>query len=161
MPGKISFSTTLDGNETPVERMTIKNNGYVGIGTTTPSKTLTVSGDINVTTGHTIYNGAGNPYVTASSLNGYLTGYTETDPIWSAAQNNYYTKTEIDLADYLTTETDPIFSAHSGDYYAASNPENYISANNLPWSIGADITNTNTGEVHINTNLFTSGHINI
>ena len=34
MPGKISFSTTPDGTDTPVERMTIKNDGKVGIGTT-------------------------------------------------------------------------------------------------------------------------------
>ena len=91
----------------------------------------------------------------------YLTGYTETDPIWNAAKNNYYTKTEIDLADYLTTETDPIFSARSGDYYSVSNPENYISATSVPWTTGANISNTNTGEVHINTNLFASGRINI
>ncbi len=55
MPGKISFSTSLDATDEPLVRMTIKNNGYVGIGTTTPTTTLTVSGNINVTTGHTIY----------------------------------------------------------------------------------------------------------
>lgn len=49
MPGKISFSTTPDGDEVPVERMTIRNNGRVGIGTTSPTQTLTVSGNINVT----------------------------------------------------------------------------------------------------------------
>jgi hypothetical protein len=57
MPGKISFFTALNGTVTPQERMTIKNNGRIGIGTTTPSNVLTVSGDINVTTGHTIYDG--------------------------------------------------------------------------------------------------------
>ncbi len=55
MPTKISFSTAPDSADTPIERMTIKNNGYVGIGTTTPTSTLTVSGNINVTTGHGIY----------------------------------------------------------------------------------------------------------
>ena len=58
MPGKISFSTTPDGDGVPAERMTIKNDGKVGIGTTTPTQMLTVSGNINVTSGHTIYDGA-------------------------------------------------------------------------------------------------------
>ena len=57
MPGKISFYTSPDNDETPVERMTIKNDGKIGIGTTGPTQALTVNGNINVTNGHTIYNG--------------------------------------------------------------------------------------------------------
>jgi hypothetical protein len=34
MPGKISFFTALDGTTILTERMTIKNDGKVGIGTT-------------------------------------------------------------------------------------------------------------------------------
>jgi len=40
MPGKLSFLTTPDGSVTPVERMTIKNTGNVGIGTTAPTAKL-------------------------------------------------------------------------------------------------------------------------
>lgn len=40
MPTKIDFITVPDGSATAVERMTIKNNGAVGIGTATPATTL-------------------------------------------------------------------------------------------------------------------------
>ncbi|MCX6823706.1 MAG: hypothetical protein NT085_01070 [candidate division SR1 bacterium] len=93
MPGKISFSTSLDGTTEPLERMIIKNNGRVGIGTSSPTQALTVSGNINVTSGHTIYDGSGNPYITAVSLIGYLTG--ETDPIWTTLASSYYTATQV------------------------------------------------------------------
>lgn len=33
---------------------------------------------------------------------GYLTSYTETDPVWTREKTNYYTKTEIDNKGYLT-----------------------------------------------------------
>ena len=45
MPGKISFFTTTDGTSTLKERMVIKNNGTVGIGTTIPSSKVSL--DVN------------------------------------------------------------------------------------------------------------------
>jgi hypothetical protein len=49
------------------------------------------------------------------ATNGYLTGYTETDPIWGGASNLYYQKTEVDAAFATGTpvyvETDPVFGA--------------------------------------------------
>ena len=94
MPGKISFNTSLDGTVVPVERMTIKNDGKVGIGTTSPTNMLTVSGNINVTSGHGIYDGAGNPYITSAALSGHL--LTEIDPVWTLDKPTYYTKFEVD-----------------------------------------------------------------
>ena len=47
MPGKLFFSTTPDGAVTPVERLTIKQDGKVGIGTTYPSASLDVFGNGN------------------------------------------------------------------------------------------------------------------
>ena len=44
MPSRISFLTTPDGSSTRMTRMTIKNNGSVGIGTTDPQSALQVSG---------------------------------------------------------------------------------------------------------------------
>lgn len=33
---------------------------------------------------------------------GYITTYTETDPVWNSEKSNYYTKTEINEKNYLT-----------------------------------------------------------
>ena len=33
---------------------------------------------------------------------GFITTYTETDPVWTSEKSNYYTKTEIDNKNYLT-----------------------------------------------------------
>ena len=48
MPGRLVFSTTLDGASSPTERMRIDSSGRVGIGTESPGHTLVVrSGTAN------------------------------------------------------------------------------------------------------------------
>ncbi len=47
-PGRLSFRTTTAGDAQPSVKMTIKNDGNVGIGTETPSATLDVNGSIAV-----------------------------------------------------------------------------------------------------------------
>ena len=51
------------------------------------------------------------------STEGYLTSFTETDPIWTAEKVNYYTKIQSD-ARYLQsyTETDPIWTSEKTNY---------------------------------------------
>ena len=49
MPGRLTFSTTADGNANPTERMRITSAGLVGIGTTSPTTTLDVNGDVTIT----------------------------------------------------------------------------------------------------------------
>jgi hypothetical protein len=44
MPGRLVFSTTADGASSPTERMRITSAGNVGIGTTSPSSLLELSG---------------------------------------------------------------------------------------------------------------------
>ena len=47
MPGALTFLTTSDGNNSPTERLRIKSNGYVGIGTNNPSAKLDIRGQSN------------------------------------------------------------------------------------------------------------------
>lgn len=49
MPGRLVFSTTADGASTPTERMRITSSGNVGIGTSSPSTKLEVTGGIKCT----------------------------------------------------------------------------------------------------------------
>ncbi|MCW5976497.1 MAG: tail fiber domain-containing protein [Bryobacteraceae bacterium] len=51
MPGRISFWTSPNGSATLAERMTIKNNGNVGISTTAPSAKLAITQSANDSTG--------------------------------------------------------------------------------------------------------------
>jgi hypothetical protein len=44
-PGRLVFETTADGSAAPSERMRITSAGKVGIGDSSPSKALTISGD--------------------------------------------------------------------------------------------------------------------
>ena len=45
MPGRLVFSTTADGASSPTPRMTIKSDGNVGIGTTSPGAALNIGAD--------------------------------------------------------------------------------------------------------------------
>lgn len=47
MGSKLSFSTVANGSTSGAIRMTIDQNGYVGIGTTTPNRRLHVNEDVN------------------------------------------------------------------------------------------------------------------
>jgi hypothetical protein len=49
MPARLEFSTSGNSIFNSAVRMTIKSNGNVGIGTTTPNEKLTVSGNISAT----------------------------------------------------------------------------------------------------------------
>ncbi|PQJ18461.1 hypothetical protein [Nonlabens tegetincola] len=50
-PGKIQFATTPTGATSTLERMTIKENGNIGINKTDPETTLDVNGSVKITDG--------------------------------------------------------------------------------------------------------------
>jgi len=49
-PGRIEFLTTPTASTAPTVRMTVKNDGNVGIGTTTPTAALEVNGGVRLAT---------------------------------------------------------------------------------------------------------------
>ncbi len=63
---------------------------------------------------------------------GYLTSYTETDPVftaWDKSTGIVITEAQIsDLGAYLTAETDPIFTSHSASTIGASDITNWNEA---------------------------------
>ncbi|MBL8012176.1 MAG: tail fiber domain-containing protein [Flavobacteriales bacterium] len=61
VPGKLAFSTSPVGAGAPIERMTIRNDGAVGIGTTTPDQ-------------HTEIEGTGDQYLRVTSTNAVVAG---------------------------------------------------------------------------------------
>lgn len=74
MPGRITFSTTLDGAATLTERMRLENTGNLGIGTTSPIGKLNVVGDEV-----RIWTSAGSDNNALSSGELYVQGDLETD----------------------------------------------------------------------------------
>ncbi len=75
------------------------------------------SSEITTALGFTPYN--------STNPNGYISSYTETDPIWSGVASTYRTKTQNDLlyqptGTYLTTEVDPTVPSYSKSLTAFS-----------------------------------------
>jgi trimeric autotransporter adhesin len=91
MPGCLVFSTTADGASTPTERMRIKSNGNVGIGTSSPQATLDVNGDAlinNLTVGLGAGSVSTNTAVGRNALQGNTTGQFNTAVGQNALLNN-------------------------------------------------------------------------
>jgi len=129
------------GSASGAEMYYDNTNGYVGIGLANPSTLFHVNGVITAAGGNSnnwnIAYGWGD-----HSLAGYLTSYTETDPIYSGDPAAGITSGQItdwdtafgwgdhSLAGYLTsyTETDPVYSGDPASGIASGNITNWNTA---------------------------------
>lgn len=92
LPGKFVISTTASGSATATSRVTIKSDGKVGIGTTSPSKELTVNGDIS---------GSGQVYAVSASF-GELSNTTNR---WTDGSNGNDEFIALTPSDFALTDT--------------------------------------------------------
>jgi DNA-binding transcriptional MerR regulator len=80
MPGRLGFYTRPSGGSVPLERLTIRNDGFIGIGTTNPGGKLEVSGgNLKMTSGNI---NLGNNYISYAGTNTGL--YADANYIYSA-----------------------------------------------------------------------------
>ena len=91
-PARLLFKTAADGSSTLTERMVIKSNGQVGIGTVEPNELLTVEGIVSIKEGSapgSNDSGYGKLYVDSSDSalkfqgsNGHVHNLLSTDGVW-------------------------------------------------------------------------------
>ena len=92
-PSRMRFLTTPQGSTTAFERLTINDDGNVGIGTSTPNAMLEVWEDIIVNQ-ITIGKGSGN--ITSNTANGHLALSSNTLGEWNTALGNEALSNNID-----------------------------------------------------------------
>ena len=118
-PGRIEFHTTPVGSLFPVNRMVIKNNGNVGLGTENPQVPLHV--ETPLFGGFVIKNGKGNPDVTLRS--GAMSIAPWKDSLYITT-NCYVNNNSICVHDSwsgsATKNGKLVISARDGAYWSAS-----------------------------------------
>lgn len=88
MPGRLQFMTTPDGFESPIVRMTIKNDGKVGVGTTTPNAKFEVLNSISSSSSETGVNGLTSNSSTGSAFGGIFTASSAGSGVHTGVRGN-------------------------------------------------------------------------
>ena len=116
---------------------TIHSTNYIDNNTTYTELQLdqddVSSSDVTTALGYTPYN--------STNPNGYITSYTETDPIWSAASSNYYDKTESDTKYFNLGDNNVLTSSFSSLSTAVADG-GFLSINT---ALQADYSQSNLG----------------
>lgn len=148
MPGSLSFSTTAVGSVSPSTRMTIKNNGNIGMGTNTPLDKLHVVGNIRMVDGN-----QATGKVLTSDANGTanwqsipVSGWGLTGNSGTSASTNFVGTT--DDADLVFKR----FGTRAG-FIGTTNTSLGLAALN-PASTGVDNTAIGSGSLDVNTTGF-------
>ena len=111
MPGRIEFATTSDGASSPTTRMTIKNDGKIGIGIAAPRNLIEVAGT-NDQDGVTVKvasdNATGDPILGMYRARGSLGAYTAAASADEGGSFNFtgYDGTNNWAAAYIMTKFD-------------------------------------------------------
>ncbi|MCP4681023.1 MAG: hypothetical protein GY864_01655 [Desulfobacterales bacterium] len=169
--GQVVFNENGGDNDFRVEGDTDANLFFVdastdriGIGTSAPYTALDVAGVITATGGDSDDWDAAYDWGDHSTQ-GYLTIYTETDPVWTAAIANYYTKTNMqtsgqsqlhwaNLTNVPAGFADGVDNTGGGGLWTAGGGDIYRESGN----VGVGITNPSE-KLHVNGDLKLSGNI--
>lgn len=111
MPTRLTFSTTKEGSFFASEHLRITSDGYIGVGTTSPTEKLEVLGKTK-TTDLQITNGATNGYVLQSDANGNGTWVNPSSfsPVnnWITSGTNQYNSLSGNVGIGTTTPTEKL-----------------------------------------------------
>lgn len=119
MPGRISFFTVPDDSTGAKERMVIKNDGKVGVGTTSPEGQFDVFSDES-----------NNISLSGGNINQHLSWaggqsiYVHSDTSWRGPHLNYYKSRGTQLAPTIVSSGDTLMST----YYAGYDGSAYMGA---------------------------------
>lgn len=144
-PGLIGFHTTPSGSTTGVRRMTIKNNGNVGIGINNPGQRLHVAGSIRMVDGN---QQAGR--ILVSDANGTMvwtdpaTISTSDDGDWTISGNDQYSTVSGNVG-IGTTSPSVKLEVLNGDILIGSNSTGTSREITIYGSRTGGGTNLNTG----------------
>ena len=150
--GDIVFFTA-ENPSVGIERLYIKNDGKVGIGTSFPSEKLEVNGNIKASgasfTNRPTVNGNGlllnGEAYPSNNPSGFITGVDLSSYITTSQTGNFYTNnnpsgfiTGVDLSNYYTKDNPSGFitGVDTSNFYTKDNPSGFITNQNVVYTTG-------------------------